>query len=142
MSNNLKNIDKFHIDQKDFIEIHIDEKIVNEFSKLSGDFSSIHTNFSFANKFGFSKKIIHGSLLISFISQLVGMRLPGIYSILNKLDIKFINPCYYPNLIKIEGKIIQISKAVNSIVMEVEVYDSNNIIAKGKTYHKILEQKN
>ena len=48
-------------------EFHVDitESLVNDFAKISGDFSPIHVNEEFAKSSKFGKKIVHGMLLAS-----------------------------------------------------------------------------
>ena len=51
-------------------EFHIDitQKLVDDFAKITGDFSPIHVNDEYAKSTKFGKKIVHGMLLGSLLS--------------------------------------------------------------------------
>ena len=57
--------------------VNISESLVNEFAKITGDFSPIHMEEGFARTTKFKQRISHGMLVGSFFSRLVGMHLPG-----------------------------------------------------------------
>ena len=63
-------------------EFHVDitQSMVDDFAKISGDFNPIHMNEEFAKSTKFGGKIVHGMLLASFLSRMVGMYLPGKYA--------------------------------------------------------------
>ncbi len=77
-----KNFSELTFDQieigltKEF-NITITQSLVDDFAKISGDFSPIHTNEEFAKTTKFGRKIVHGMLLSSFLSRMVGMYLAG-----------------------------------------------------------------
>ena len=64
-------------------EFHVDitQSMVDDFAKISGDFNPIHMNEEFAKSTKFGGKIVHGMLLASFLSRMVGMYLPGKYAL-------------------------------------------------------------
>ena len=69
--------EQIKIDQTKEFQIKITESLVNEFAKLSGDFSPIHMNDEYAKSTKFKGRVVHGMLLASFISRIVGMYIPG-----------------------------------------------------------------
>jgi 3-hydroxybutyryl-CoA dehydratase len=50
---------------------------VDSFVELSGDISPVHVNDEFARDCGFKGCVVHGALLVSYLSQLRGIHLPG-----------------------------------------------------------------
>ncbi len=69
------NASKYDIDdiepglQKQF-NLKITESMLNDFAKLSGDYTPLHTDIEFAKKTKFKRKIGYGFLLASFLSRL------------------------------------------------------------------------
>ena len=50
---------------------------VDRFAELTGDFNPIHVDTEYALKTNFGKRVVHGMLTSSFISTMIGMRIPG-----------------------------------------------------------------
>ena len=50
---------------------------VQGFAALSGDFNPLHLDAEFARKTTFGRPVVHGMLLGSFVSRMIGMQLPG-----------------------------------------------------------------
>ena len=62
-------------------DVIITQSLVDDFAKISGDYSPIHMNEEFAKSTKFGRKIVHGMLLASLLSRMVGMYLPGKYAL-------------------------------------------------------------
>ena len=62
------------------------------FAGISGDFNPLHLNREFAEKTRFGSCIAHGMSTASFISTVVGTKLPGPGAIYMKQEIKFTAP--------------------------------------------------
>jgi 3-hydroxybutyryl-CoA dehydratase len=65
---------------------------MQRFALLSGDVSPLHTDQAFACSKGYDDIIVYGGLLVSYISRLVGMHMPGRDSVEAGLEVKFVNP--------------------------------------------------
>jgi acyl dehydratase len=70
------------------------EKHLVDFSVLSQDFNPIHLDSEFAEKSIFGRKIVHGMLVASLFSGLLGSKLPGQGSIYLGQTLKFTSPVY------------------------------------------------
>jgi 3-hydroxybutyryl-CoA dehydratase len=67
---------------------------MRRFALLSGDVSPLHTDPAFARSKGYDDIIVYGGLLVSYISRLVGMHMPGRNSVEAGLEVKFTNPLF------------------------------------------------
>lgn len=72
-----------------------DRKDVLCFADLTGDLSDLHVNEEFAKKQWFGNPVVHGVLVGSLISSVMGMELPGPGTILAREEIDFIKPVFY-----------------------------------------------
>lgn len=63
-------------DQASLTKTITDEDVIN-FAKLTGDVNPIHILDSFAKTTMFKERIAHGMLVSSFISTVLGTKLPG-----------------------------------------------------------------
>ena len=68
---------KIFVGKETVIKKKIIKKDIINFSKLSGDTNPIHINQNYAKKMGFGKLVAHGMLTESFISSIIGNKLPG-----------------------------------------------------------------
>lgn len=115
------------------------EKVVTEadvkaFTILSGDVNPLHIDDEFAKKRGFRGQVVQGLLLASYFSRLVGVHLPGRNALLHSVNVRFIEPVYLNDKLKISAVIEQISTSANVIILSVviENLSSGRISTKGK----------
>ena len=57
-------------------QVTITESMLNDFAKLSGDFSPLHMDQEYAASTSFKKRVVHGMFLASIFYKLVGVHLP------------------------------------------------------------------
>ena len=102
---------------KDF-QIVINEEMVENFAKVSGDFNPLHMNEVYAKETKFGRRICHGMLLASFFSRLVGMYLPGVNALYFSQNLNFVNPCYIGDNVTVSGEVIDKSEATRIIKLK------------------------
>lgn len=121
------------IGKKAAIEIELTEKVLTDFSKLSGDYSSIHTSREFARIRGLKDRVIHGMFIGALASRLAGMELPGKYGILQSVSLNFHNPCYIREIIILESEIIETIESIKTIITRLKVNKkSGGLVVSGK----------
>jgi len=109
-------------------------KDVDRFAEISGDISPLHMSDSFAQAKGYQGRVVHGALLTSYISQIIGVHFPGENCLLQNINIKFHAPCYINDKVNIKAQVVQVSQGANAVVLEVVVENSqtNVNLAKAK----------
>ena len=107
-------------------QVVITESLVNDFAKITGDFSPIHINEDFAKSKKFKGRVVHGMLLASFLSQMVGMYLPGKHAIYLSQSLEFHNPCFIGSKISVTSKVIDKSQSTKIIKIESKISDEKN----------------
>lgn len=85
----------------------ISEDIVTRFSALIGDTESFHVSDEAAARTVFKKRIAHGIHLASFISTLVGQKLPGFGTIYCSQTFDFRKPVYLGETITTEVVVLE-----------------------------------
>ena len=68
------------------------EEDINLFAKTTGDFNPLHTDIQFAENSMFKDKIVHGMLVASTISKILGTKCPGPGTIYLSQTLKFLQP--------------------------------------------------
>lgn len=87
-------IEDLKIGQEEILAKTITEADIILFAGLTGDNNPVHTSDDFASKTIFKKKVAHGFLTASLISNVIGTKLPGPGSIYIKQSLSFLAPVY------------------------------------------------
>lgn len=106
--------------------VNVEQFLVDDFAKISGDFSPIHMNEEFAKSTKFERKIVHGMLLASFLSRMVGMHIPGKYALYYSQTLEFHNPCFIGDEITVSSVVIDKSKSTKTIKIESKITNQKN----------------
>ena len=109
-------------------QVTITESLVNDFAKVSGDFSPIHMDEKYAASTTFKKRVVHGMLLASFLSRVDGMYLPGKHALYSSQTLEFHNPCFVNDEINVVSKVIDKSQSTKIIKIESKISNEENKI--------------
>jgi 3-hydroxybutyryl-CoA dehydratase len=127
-------IEDFSEGQRFTLEKTISESDVNDFAGLSGDISPLHMDNEFAEKRGFKGRLVHGTLVASYLSSIIGVQIVGENCLLQSMDLRFISPVYINDTLRITVSVDHISLSTNVVLLKILVEsDSNNsTLIKGK----------
>ena len=117
--------DEIYINQSENFEVEISETLVKKFADMSGDFNPLHMDELFASKTSFGGRIVHGMLLASFFSRLVGMNIPGKNGVYFSQSLNFRKPCYIGDTVKIVGTVIDKSMSTKIVTLKTEIFNQN-----------------
>ena len=120
--------DEIKIGQSKKFQITITESMVNDFAKISGDFSPIHMDETYAKSTTFNKRVVHGMLLASFLSRVDGMYLPGKHALYFSQNVEFRNPCFIGDELTIESKVTDKSISTKILKIESKIFNQKNKI--------------
>ncbi len=91
---------KISIGQSASVEKRFTHEDVHAFAALSLDFNPVHLDADFAKETMFGKQIVHGILVSSLFSGLLGKHLPGEGTIYLGQNLKFKKPIFLDQLVK------------------------------------------
>src|SRR3989344_1661910 len=97
----------------------ISESDVSAFAHLSGDFNPLHVDSAYAQKTKFGRRLVHGMLLGSLCSRMVGMYVPGEKCLYLRQTLTFKKPVHIGDTVKVLGRVA--SKSVSTKIIEVEI---------------------
>jgi 3-hydroxybutyryl-CoA dehydratase len=117
--------DDISIGQQETFIIKITASMVEKFSNLSGDLNPLHVDNEFAESSSFKKRIVHGMLLASFFSQLIGMKLPGKNALYFSQTLNFRSPCYIDDEIKVVGEVTKKSDSTQIITVSTSIFNKS-----------------
>lgn len=125
--------DDIHIgDQASLTKTISNEDIVT-FAKLTGDVNPIHLLDSFAKTTMFKERIAHGMLVSSFISTILGTKLPGKNTIYLSQNIAFRAPVKIGDTLRVVAEVIEKNDDKRIITLQTNVYNQQDKVVVGGT---------
>ncbi len=85
----------------------ISETDVYLFAGISGDFNPMHLNEEFAKMTPFGTRITHGALPQSLIAPVLGMKLPGLGTVIPEITVRFLKPTYFGDTITATAEVVE-----------------------------------
>lgn len=137
------NLEDLNIGDSHNFVFKINLKMMIDFQNISGDLNPLHNDSEFAKSKGFKDKVVYGGLLISQISKMLGMYMPGKDSVWTHIDISFLKPFYIEEKGKLVTTIKNISFSTNTIDLQIKIFSiSDNILkVRGKASAMIIGAK-
>lgn len=118
--------------------VTVDE--VDSFAQLTGDYNPVHIDPEFAKLTNFGKRVVHGMLTSSFISTIIGMRIPGPGSLWLSQTINFVNPTYIGDVIEIKATVTRISRSTRTITLAIVIVNQNGLkLVEGDSVVRMLD---
>jgi 3-oxoacyl-[acyl-carrier protein] reductase len=113
---------------------------VDAFARLSGDFNPLHMEDEFARQTSFRRRVVHGMLLGSFVSTLIGMHLPGPGALWAEQRFQWRAPVFIGDTVRVLLRIVHKSEGTRTMTVEVTATNQHgNIIMEGNGTVKLLE---
>lgn len=83
----------------------LSDDVVRRFAEVSRDFNPVHLDDAYAASTSFGGRIVHGALLTSLISSVLGNQLPGPGSIYRSQEAKFRLPVFVGETVTVHVRI-------------------------------------
>ncbi|HTZ76655.1 MAG TPA: MaoC family dehydratase [Stellaceae bacterium] len=101
------------------------------FSGISGDSNPVHMNATYAAKTRFKGRIVHGMLSASFLSTVIGMKLPGPGTIYLKQNLNFRAPVRIGDTVEATVTIADIVREKARIVLQTVCRVGETVVIDG-----------
>jgi 3-hydroxybutyryl-CoA dehydratase len=108
--------------------VRVSAEMVDRFASLSGDYSPIHMSDAAAQQRGFAARVVHGMLLASLVSEVIGMELPGEAGVIQDTQFAFRKPCHPGDEITIEVQVSEFFESVQTLVLKVKITSADGIV--------------
>ena len=105
--------------------VKIDEEMLNNFAHISGDFNPLHMDEQHAKTTQFKRRVCHGMLLVSFFSRLIGMYIPGKFSLYFSQSLNFRAPCFIGDDIIITGTVTEKHNSTKMLTLKTVISNQN-----------------
>ena len=122
-------------------ELYVDSELVEKFAEFSGDRNPIHVDRFAAQSYGHPRPVAHGAILVAMLSRLIGMEIPGKGAVWLSQDIKWVQPVYVGDTVKVIAEITSYSKGAGLLQLSITAYNQKNImVMSGESSVKIGTQ--
>lgn len=113
---------------------------INKFVELSGDDNKLHVDEEFAKKTSFKKPVAHGMIGASFISTIIGTKIPGDGALWFSQSLEFILPVRVGDELTISATVMKKNDRQNSIELKTEILNQNKQkVTTGVAKVKVIE---
>jgi 3-hydroxybutyryl-CoA dehydratase len=102
-----KSYDELKIGEEAAFSKTITETDVTLFAGISGDFNPLHMNEEYARKTPFKTRIAHGALPQSLIAPVLGMKLPGLGTVLVEINCRFRAPTFFGDTVTAKAMVVE-----------------------------------
>jgi 3-hydroxybutyryl-CoA dehydratase len=128
--------------QRETFDYAITPSVYEHFLHGFNDYSPIHVDEEYAKSRGFAGRVMHGSLLNGFISHFIGTWFPGRLSLLLTVDVRFSQPSYLGDVIRLETVVRQKLENKKVIVLDATLNNlsQNHLAARGCISVLIMEE--
>ncbi|RYZ27550.1 MAG: SDR family oxidoreductase, partial [Sphingobacteriales bacterium] len=117
----------------------ITQEDMDKFVQLTGDDNKLHVDKDFAGKTQFKKQVVHGMLGASFISTVIGTKLPGDGALWFSQTLEFLLPVRLGDQLSIVASVIKKNDKEQIIELKTEIFNQNKqVVTKGVAKVKVI----
>jgi 3-oxoacyl-[acyl-carrier protein] reductase len=124
--------DKFSVGQSFLEKFKIDASTVERFAEFSGDRNPLHLELQAAQSYGYPRQVAHGTILIAFISRMIGMEVPGPGAMWVSNAIEWTAPVFVGDEIELRVTVEKVSVATGILILHiVATNQKGKVVATG-----------
>ena len=129
------------IGQKESLRHKVTQQDIEKFVDLSGDDNKLHVDKDFAAKTSFKKPVAHGMIGASFISTIIGTKIPGDGALWFSQTLDFLLPVRVGDEITVIAEVIKKVDRDRTIELKIEIQNQNRqVVTRGISKVKVLEE--
>jgi 3-oxoacyl-[acyl-carrier protein] reductase len=139
----LTKFDSIKIGDRAELQHTITQDDIDKFVELTGDDNKLHVDLDYAEKTIFKKPVAHGMLGASFISTIIGTKLPGDGALWYAQNLEFLLPVRIGDKLTVIAEVKNKISKTNSIELATDIFNQNNQkVTTGVAKVKLIESKN
>jgi 3-oxoacyl-[acyl-carrier protein] reductase len=136
----MKKYSDIHIGDKELLQHTITKDDIKKFVELTGDDNRLHVDEAFASQTAFKKPVVHGMLGASFISTIIGTKLPGDGALWFSQSLEFLLPVRIGDELIVSAEVIKKNDKEQIIELKTEIHNQNRqVVTKGIAKVKVIE---
>jgi len=136
----MKKYSEINVGDKETLSHTITKSDIEKFVQLTGDDNRLHVDEKFASKTQFKKPVVHGMLGASFISTIIGTKLPGDGALWFSQSLEFLLPVRIGDALTVTAEVIKKNDKEQIIELKTEIHNQNRqIVTKGIAKVKVIK---
>lgn len=133
--------EQIKIGDKASVKHTIVEKDLDRFVDLTGDDNKLHMNAEYAKGTEFKHRVVHGMLGASFISTVIGTKIPGDGALWFSQTLEFLRPVRIGDTITVTGEVLSKNDNARTVELRTEIQNQHKqVVTTGIAKVKIVEQ--
>ena len=137
----MKKYSEIKIGEKETLIHTITKDDIERFVELTGDDNKLHIDEKFASTTQFKKPVVHGMLGASFISTIIGTKLPGDGALWFSQTLEFLLPVRVGDQLSVIAEVIGKNDKEKIIELKTDIFNQNRqLVTKGISKVKIVYQ--
>ena len=117
-----------YIGQEERMSVQFSMEKVKAFADLTEDFNPVHLDPVYASQTIFKGNIVHGFLVGSLFSTILGTKMPGEGSIYLKQNMKFVKPVYINDTVTAVATITDINYEKQLVTLDTTCYNQDGVV--------------
>ena len=101
---------------------------VVDYIRISGDDNPIHRDAAAARAAGFEREVVHGLLVTSLVSRMLGTHLPGPGTILLGVDLRYLRPVHVDEQLSVSVEVASVREDKPIAGLDVIVRTTEDVI--------------
>lgn len=102
------------------------------FAELVHDRAPVHWDVSAAQDLGFRGRLVYGFLVAAGFSGILGMKLPGPYTVIHSVKFDMVGPVLVGERISYRVRVTHITPALKTVVLELRATrDNGDLVLRG-----------
>ena len=135
----MKKYDEINVGDQETLSHTITREDMDKFVQLTGDDNKLHVDEVFAGQTQFKKPVVHGMLGASFISTIIGTRLPGDGALWFSQTLEFLLPVRIGDQLTIKAEVVKKNDKEQIIELKTDIFNQNRqIVTKGVAKVKVI----
>ncbi len=128
------------IGDKAEIKHKITQKDIEKFVELTGDDNKLHTDEEYAELTSLKKPVVHGMLGASFISTIIGTKLPGDGALWYSQNLEFLKSVRVGDELRITAEVVNKFDRTKTVELRTDIYNQHKQkVTAGTSKVKIVE---
>ena len=123
----MKKYKEINIGDKESLSHTITKSDIEKFVDLTGDDNKLHVDEQYARTTAFKKPVVHGMLGASFISTIIGTKLPGDGALWFAQSLEFLLPVRIGDTLTVTAEVLKKNDKENVIELKTEIPENWSI---------------
>jgi 3-oxoacyl-[acyl-carrier protein] reductase len=123
------------------LEHTVTKQDIERFVELTGDDNRLHIDAEYAAKTSFKKPVVHGMLGASFISTIIGTKLPGDGALWFAQNLEFLLPVRIGDHLTVRAEVLKKDERMQAVELQTDIFNQHRQkVTTGMAKVKVVEQ--